>query len=147
MARPVKLDANGFRKFGIRDKLAYAAGDFGCNMSFSLKSYLMVYWTQFMGMTESVYALLLLVCQIWDAVNDPLIGAMIDSDRRKYKRGKFLTYISIGSIGLIIAGTMSFAPSPMHLQSPKLRCTWEAMCSGMPSTQLPTSPTVPCCQS
>lgn len=112
MARPVKLDANGFRKFGIRDKLAYAAGDFGCNMSFSLKSYLMVYWTQFMGMTESVYALLLLVCQIWDAVNDPLIGAMIDSDRRKYKRGKFLTYISIGSIGLIIAGAMSFAPFP-----------------------------------
>ena len=112
MARPVTSDANGFRKFGIRDKLAYAAGDFGCNMSFALKSYLMVYWTQFMGMTESVYALLLLVCQIWDAVNDPLIGAMIDSDRRKYKRGKFLTYVSIGSIGLIIAGALSFAPFP-----------------------------------
>ena len=25
------------RKFGMRDKVAYAAGDFGCNMSFSLK--------------------------------------------------------------------------------------------------------------
>lgn len=35
--KPVKLDANGHRKFGIRDKLAYAAGDLGCNMSFSLK--------------------------------------------------------------------------------------------------------------
>ena len=38
-----KLDANGYRKFGILDKLAYAAGDFGCNMSFALKSYLMVF--------------------------------------------------------------------------------------------------------
>ena len=112
MAKNVRLDENGFRKFGFVDKLAYAAGDFGCNMSFALKSYLMVYWTQYMGMTESVYALLLLVCQVWDAVNDPLIGAMIDSDRRKYKRGKFLTYIGIGSIGLLIAGAMCFLPFP-----------------------------------
>ena len=106
------LDANGFRKFGAIDKLAYAAGDFGCNMSFALKSYLMVYWTQYMQMTESVYALLLVVVQIWDAINDPLIGAMIDSDRRKYKRGKFLTYVLIGSIGLIVAGAATFAPFP-----------------------------------
>ena len=32
-----KLDANGYRKFGMRDCLAYAAGDLGCNMSFALK--------------------------------------------------------------------------------------------------------------
>lgn len=107
-----KLDENGMRKFNVVDKLSYAAGDFGCNMSFALKSYLMVYWTQYMGMTESLYAILLVVVQIWDAVNDPLIGAMIDSDRRKYKRGKFLAYIFAGSIGLIIAGAMSFAPFP-----------------------------------
>ena len=25
------LDAKGYRKFGMRDKLAYAAGDLGCN--------------------------------------------------------------------------------------------------------------------
>ena len=108
--KTIQLDAKGFRKFGIRDKLAYAAGDFGCNMSFALKSYLMVYWTQYMGMSESLYALLLLVVQVWDAINDPLIGAMIDSDRRKYKRGKFLAYVGIGSVGLIVAGAMCFAP-------------------------------------
>ena len=84
-----KLDAKGYRKFSMVDKLAYAAGDFGCNMSFALKSYLMVFWTQYMGINEATYATLLVLVQIWDAVNDPLIGAMIDSDRRKYKRGKF----------------------------------------------------------
>ena len=35
--KPVALDEKGYRKFGIRDKLAYAAGDAGCNMSFGLK--------------------------------------------------------------------------------------------------------------
>ena len=37
MAKEVKLDAKGYRKFGMTDKIAYAAGDFGCNMSFALK--------------------------------------------------------------------------------------------------------------
>ena len=32
------LDAKGYPKFGMRDKIAYAAGDFGCNMSFALKA-------------------------------------------------------------------------------------------------------------
>ena len=49
MAKTVQLDANGYRKFGTIDKLAYAAGDFGCNMSFALKSYLTIFWTQYMG--------------------------------------------------------------------------------------------------
>ena len=38
--KPVQLDARGYRKFGMIDNLAYAAGDFGCNMSFALKGYL-----------------------------------------------------------------------------------------------------------
>lgn len=36
MKKAPQLDANGKRKFGIRDSVAYAAGDLGCNMSFSL---------------------------------------------------------------------------------------------------------------
>ena len=42
--------------FGLRDKLAYAAGDFGCNMSFALKGYLTIYWTQFMGIDNYLMA-------------------------------------------------------------------------------------------
>ena len=33
MKKTKELDANGKRKFGIRDSIAYAAGDLGCNMS------------------------------------------------------------------------------------------------------------------
>ena len=100
------------RKFGMRDKLAYAAGDFGCNMSFCLKSYMMIYWTQYMKLDSYIYASLLLICQVWDAINDPVIGAMIDADRHKYKRNKFLQYIWVGSIGLIVAGALCFLPFP-----------------------------------
>ena len=92
------------RPFGMRDNLAYAAGDFGCNMSFALKGTLVIFWTQYMGMDSLLYAALLLIVQVWDAINDPLIGALIDADRRRYKLGKFKAYIFAGSIGLVVAG-------------------------------------------
>ncbi len=115
MAKKVKtpkLDANGYRKFGMRDKLAYAAGDFGCNMSFALKGTINTFWLVYMHMNSDLFALLLLIVQIWDAINDPMIGSMIDADRRNYKRGKFKAYIFLGSIGLLVAGSLCFIPLP-----------------------------------
>ena len=109
--KTIELDDNGKRKFGMLDCLAYAAGDFGCNMSFALKGTMAIFWTQFMRMDTLLYAALLLVVQIWDAINDPLIGSIIDNDKkRKYKRGKFLAYIWLGSIGLLVAGALCFIP-------------------------------------
>ena len=111
MKKEKKVDANGHRKFGIRDSIAYAAGDLGCNMSFALKGTMALFWTQVMGMS-AWYSLLLIIVQVWDAINDPLIGSMIDADRHKYKRNKFLQYIFVGSIGLIVGGACCFLPFP-----------------------------------
>ncbi len=111
MKKTPNLDANGKRAFGIRDCLSYAAGDLGCNMSFALKSTMSIFWTQYMGM-DLWYALLLIIVQVWDAINDPLIGTIIDADKHKYKRNKFLAYIWAGSIGLIVGGACCFLPFP-----------------------------------
>ena len=110
MAKQMQLDERGYRKFGMRDSLAYAAGDFGCNMSFALKGTMTIFWTQFMQMDSLIYAALLLVVQVWDAINDPLIGSIVDADRHKYKRNKFLAYIFVGSCGLLVAGALCFIP-------------------------------------
>ena len=75
--KQVQLDAKGYRKFGMRDKIAYAAGDLGCNMSFSLKSTVQTFWLVFMMLETGLLSVLLLLVQIWDAVNDPLIGTPI----------------------------------------------------------------------
>ena len=112
MKKQVKLDANGKRKFGMLDKLAYAAGDFGCNMSFSLKGTVQTFWLVYMALETGLLSALLLIVQIWDAINDPLIGSMIDADKRKYKMGKFKTYILVGACGLLIAGALVFIPAP-----------------------------------
>ncbi len=111
MKKQPQLDNGGKRKFSIRDSVAYAAGDLGCNMSFALKGTMALFWTQVMGM-GLWYSLLLIVVQVWDAINDPLIGSVIDADRHKYRRNKFLQYIWFGSIGLIVGGALCFLPFP-----------------------------------
>ena len=111
--KEAKLDSKGYRLFGMRDKVAYAAGDLGCNMSFALKSTIMaIFWTQFMALGEELYATLLIVVQVWDAINDPLLGSLFDADKRKYKQGKFKTYIFIGALGLLFSGLFFFLPIP-----------------------------------
>lgn len=111
MAKTVQLDERGYRKFGIRDSVAYAAGDFGCCLSFGLKNTMALFWTQVMGMSVW-YSLMLIIVQVWDAINDPLIGSLIDADRRQYKRNKFLQYIWFGSVGLVVGGACCFLPFP-----------------------------------
>ncbi len=111
-AKEKKLDANGQPKFGMLDKIAYAAGDFGCNMSFALKGTVQTFWLVYMMMETGLLSALLLLVQVWDAVNDPLIGNLIDNDKRKYKMGKFKMYIFVGACGLLFAGAAVFLPFP-----------------------------------
>ncbi len=104
------------KPFGIADKLAYAAGDFGCNMSFALKSTVQTFWLVYMMLNPTILSILVLITQIWDAINDPMLGTMIDNDKRKYKMGKFKTYILIGAIGLLVAGSLVFLPLPASIR-------------------------------
>ena len=110
--KPVQLDEKGYKKFGMMDKIAYAAGDLGCNMSFGLKGTVQTFWLVYMFMETGLFSLLLLLVQAWDAINDPLIGSLIDNDRRKYKLGKYKTYILIGACGLLVGGAAVFMPFP-----------------------------------
>lgn len=113
MAKQAVLDASGHRKFGMLDKVSYAAGDFGCNMSFALAgTYFTLFWTQYMGIDSLTFAGLLVLLKFWDAINDPLIGSLMDASTKQYKEGKFKHFIGIGSIGLMVAAALCFLPVP-----------------------------------
>ncbi len=133
MSKPVRLDDNGYRKFGMRDSVAYAAGDLGCNMSFALKGTMALFWTQVMGLS-AWYSLLIIILQVWDAINDPLIGSLVDADRHKYKRNKFLQYIWVGSIGLIVGALCASCPSPTLPCGLRSLSSWPAISFGTHST-------------
>lgn len=111
--KKVNLDANGHRKFGLLDKLAYAAGDAGCNCSFALAgTWFSLFWTEYMHINPIFFAGLLIVFKVWDAINDTLIGAYMDASTKTYKRGKFLSYIAFGSFLLAASACVCFLPIP-----------------------------------
>ena len=132
------------RPFGMRDKIAYAAGDLGCNMSFALKGTVQTFWLVYMMMETGLLSILLLLVQIWDAVNDPMIGSMIDNDHRKYKNGKFKTYIFVGACGLLLGGAAVFLPFPNASVVVKAVLFVLGYLIWMPSTPWLMCPMAPC---
>jgi len=98
--------------FGIKDKIGYALGDFGCNLSFSLiSSFMYLFYTQYMGLTSKAWAAIIIVVKVWDAINDPIMGGVMDSIKIG-NGGKFKPWIKIGSYGLILGGALVFLPIP-----------------------------------
>lgn len=96
------------RPFGWRDKFGYLMGDLGCNMSFSLISgYMFIFFTQFIGINPLHYATIILLTKVWDGVNDPIVGALVD--RFTPKAGdKFRPWILWGSIPLSLSAVVMF---------------------------------------
>ena len=101
---------DGVRKFGFRDKLAYAMGDFGCNMSFALNGTLTTFYTMYVGLSTEIMALLIILLKVWDGINDPIMGAIIDKFKPKKGGSKFKPFIFWGAIALVVSGAMVFLP-------------------------------------
>lgn len=98
------------RPFGILDKLGYAMGDMGCGFSFQLVStFMQLFYLQYIGIKSTDYAVIILISKLWDAVNDVLIGNLVDT-KRIGKKSKYMPWIILGAVTLVIFNVMIFAP-------------------------------------
>lgn len=98
------------KPFGMSDKIGYAFGDMGCNFSFQLVStYMYLFYTQCIGLSSEHWAWIIIVSKVWDAINDILIGNMVDRTHLG-KKSKFMPWIFIGSIILVVFSVMIFTP-------------------------------------
>ena len=104
-----KLDKST-RAFGFKDKIAYAMGDFGCNMSFALNGTITTFYTMYVGLSTEIMAILIILLKIWDGINDPIMGAILDRFKPKNGGSKFKPFIFWGAIALVVSGAMVFLP-------------------------------------
>lgn len=94
------------------DKLGYAMGDMGGLLTFSLiGAFQNKFYTDVLGINPSKIVVLILVARIWDAINDPIWGAFIDS-RKPTKHGRFRPYIFWFSIPLAVSAILMFTKIP-----------------------------------
>ena len=81
------------RPFSMKDKIGYTLGDLGCCFTEQYRAmYLSIFYTLILQVNPFHVGILLLITKIWDAVNDPIIGALVDS-RKATKGGKFIPWI------------------------------------------------------
>jgi len=83
-------------------KLLYGLGEFGPSVAGGtiIPFYFLFFLTDVAGVRPGVAGTLLLVARIWDAVNDPLVGAI--SDRTRMRLGRRRPYILAGAVPLAI---------------------------------------------
>ena len=80
----------------LKHKIGYGLGDAGGVMTFALmSSTFSMYCTDALGISPGTIGILLLIWNIWDFINDPLMGAYIDKAfaRSRNPHGKFRPWI------------------------------------------------------
>lgn len=95
--------------------VGYGAGDAANNLAFSMSSmFLLLYYTDVVGISAAAAGTLLLVVRVWDAVADLVAGRLVDKTSTRWGRFRpFLLFGSIPLLGLSVAifSIPSFGPS------------------------------------
>lgn len=93
---------------GKKERFSYFGFFFGQNIIYViLFQYLAYFYTEGVGLTPVAVSILLLVAKMWDAVNDPIMGVIIDKTR--FKSGKkFLPWIRFVTYALPISTVLVF---------------------------------------
>ena len=85
------------KRLPASQKYAFGIGAIGkdaiCNL---VGAFLMLYMTDTLGLSAAFAGVLLGAARIWDAVNDPMMGMIVDNTHTRY--GKFRIWLIIGTL-------------------------------------------------
>ena len=77
--------------------LGYGIGAIGLDLSYGMfYSYLSYYLSSVLGLQEGFLLLITPLARIWDGINDPMMGTIVDNTRTK--QGKYRPWILIGAL-------------------------------------------------
>ena len=80
-----------------KEKWCFGIGAIGKDAIVNLVgAFLMLYFTDTLGIASSFVGVLFFVARMWDAVNDPVMGMIVDNTRTRY--GKFRIWLVVGTL-------------------------------------------------
>lgn len=102
-----KLNAYGMASLRPINYFVLGMGNFAAQLSWTMVSaYLSIFYTDVYGLGVGAVAMLMLVAKVWDGINDPMMGILMERTHTKY--GRFRPYIFVGAIFLVIFTILTF---------------------------------------
>lgn len=87
--------------------ICYGFGDLASQFVWTfVGSYLTVFYTDVVGLAPLVVSAIMVIARIWDAINDPMMGAI--AERSKSKFGRFRPWIAFGCPFLAVLSVLTF---------------------------------------
>lgn len=94
-------------RLSFREKAGYGLGDFGFNLYWAnISAFLLLFYTDVMGLAAAAVGTMMLVTKLFDAVTDPLMGALADRTRSRW--GRFRPYMLFGALPLAVTGVLTW---------------------------------------
>jgi Na+/melibiose symporter-like transporter len=95
------------QKLSFGEKVGYSLGDSAANFIFqTVMMFLMFFYTDILGISAGIAGWIFLATRIWDAVNDPMMGAI--ADRTNTRWGKFRPWVLWSALPFGIIGVLMF---------------------------------------
>lgn len=95
------------QKVGLFEKLVYGSGQVGMNVMYTLfSSYVMIFYTDTIGISASLIGTVILVSKVCDGLSDLVAGQLIDT--RKSAKGHCIPVLTRWSLPLLIALALVF---------------------------------------
>lgn len=87
--------------------ICYGFGDLASQFVWTyVGSYLTIYYTDIVGLAPAAVSVIMMLARIWDAINDPMMGAIAERTRSKF--GRFRPYVAFGAPFLAIFSVLTF---------------------------------------
>lgn len=101
------METNQTGKLPLKVKLTFSIGYLGKNLLVLLNTYFLLYfYTDVVGISASAAGVIMFIARIWDAINDPMMGVIVD--KTKSKLGKCRFYLKYFSVPTAVIITISY---------------------------------------
>ena len=101
------LNQYGTKPLTFANYFVYGLGNFASQLSWTMVgTYLSIFYTDVFGLGVGAVAMLMLVAKIWDGINDPMMGTLMERTHTKW--GRFRPYIFVGAPFLVIFTILTF---------------------------------------
>lgn len=105
----------------VKEKIAYGLGDTASNIIFqTVMTFLMLYYTDVVGLDAAVVGTMFLAVRIFDAVTDPLMGSLADKTRTRW--GHFRPYLLWLALPFAIISILAFTTPDLEGTSKIVYC-------------------------